>query len=276
MQKLSVDAGFSCPNRDGTLSTGGCLYCNNSSFSPAYCREAGSVARQLEEGKAFFGVKYPNMRYLAYFQSYTGTYGNRSRLIELYEEALAVEGVDGVIVGTRPDCVDIELLKDIARLHQCGFAMMEYGAETAHDSTLQRINRCHTWAQTVEAVEQTAALGVPVGLHFIMGLPGETCEDMLATIDAINQLPVDVVKFHQLQVVRGSRLAEMYAADAGCVNLWDVDSYVDFCAEIVGRLRSDIAIERFVSSAPANLLIAPRWGMKNYEFVNKLKAKLTS
>ena len=184
MQKLSVNAGFSCPNRDGTVGRGGCTYCNNVSFSPAYCRGSQSVTAQLEEGKRFFGRKYPQMRYLAYFQSYTSTHGSDAdRLMALYEEACGVDGVDGVIIGTRPDCMPDALL---AKLQKLPWVMVEYGAESAHDVTLERVNRCHTWADTADAVRRTHDAGIPVGLHLINGLPGENEDMILATVDAVN------------------------------------------------------------------------------------------
>lgn len=192
MQKITIDAGFSCPNRDGTIGRGGCVYCNNLSFSPMPSR--GSIAAQIEAGKAFFARKYPRMRYLAYFQSYTNTHGPIDRLMELYSEALATEGVDGLIIGTRPDCVSDELLRALSALGRP--VIMEYGAESSHNDTLRVINRCHTWEQTVDTVERTVAAGLPVGLHFIMGLPGETEEMMLQTAGRAARLPISTLKFH--------------------------------------------------------------------------------
>lgn len=273
MQKISVNAGFTCPNRDGSKGTGGCTYCNNRTFSPAYTLAAPSVTEQLEQGKAFFGRKYPDMRYLAYFQSYTGTYGESiEQLMAMYAEALAVPGVDGLIIGTRPDCVPQPLLEQLAKLP---YVMVEFGAESAHDTTLSLINRCHTWADTVDAVERTAALGIPVGLHLINGLPGETEEMILATVDAVNRLPVSTVKFHQLQLIRGTRLASQVASGQVTVKEFTPDEYAVLCARIVRRLRPDIAIERFVSQAPADLLIAPKWGLKNYQFTELVKRHLS-
>lgn len=269
MQKLAVNAGFSCPNRDGTKGRGGCVYCNNSSFNPSYCDPAESVTVQLERGRRFFGRKYPDMRYLAYFQAYTNTHcDDIGRLMRLYAEACAAEGVDGVIVGTRPDCMPDALLD---RLMELPWVMVEYGAESCHDSTLLRVNRCHTWADTADAVRRTAARGIPVGLHLIMGLPGETEEMMLQTIDAVNTLPVDVVKMHQLQILRGTALA----ADHADVMEYDAAAYARMCARFVRRLRPDIAIERFVSQAPPELLVSPRWGLKNYQFTALVEKELS-
>ena len=275
VQKLTVDAGFTCPNRDGSLGRGGCIYCNNTSFSPTTGEKHRTVTRQLEDGKQFFSRKYPDMRYLAYFQSYTNTYGSVDNLMALYEEALGVDGIAGIIIGTRPDCMPDELLSRLSALNQIKPVIIEYGAESSHDSTLETINRCHTWHQTVDAVMRTHNEGLSVGLHFILGLPGETRDMMLETVNRLNTLPVDCVKFHQLQIVNGTVLAAMYRSNPEIVSLFDVDSYIDLCAEIVERLRDDIAIERFVSQSPDSLLIAPRWGLKNYEFTHLLFKKLS-
>jgi hypothetical protein len=289
MQKLTVNAGFSCPNRDGTIGRGGCVYCNNSSFSPELMAERQSgvngVTAQLEAGKRFFEHKYPSMRYLAYFQSYTNTHGDAGRLLALYEEALAVDKVDGLIIGTRPDCVPDSLLRDIAALGKP--VIMEYGAESSHDITLQTINRCHTWAQTVDAVQRSVELGLSVGLHFIMGLPGESREMMLQTVERAAALPIDTVKFHQLQIIKNTTLAcETVTGEDGVMqfrgyslHLFEVEEYVDLCVEMIetlNRLNPRIAIERFTSQAPADLLLAPRWGLKNYQFTNLLNNRLAA
>ncbi|MBP2690759.1 MAG: TIGR01212 family radical SAM protein [Muribaculaceae bacterium] len=270
VQKLTVDAGFTCPNRDGSLGRGGCIYCNNSSFSPTTGSEGRSVSEQLADGKRFFAAKYPNMRYLAYFQSYTSTYGDIDRLLGFYREALAVDDVVGIVIGTRPDCMPQPLLEALAEINRHYKVFIEYGAETSHDSTLRAINRCHDWATTVDAVRRTADAGIPVGLHLILGLPGENVDMMLETVDRVSALPIDTVKFHQLQIVRGTRLAADYLAGRADLRIFDIDEYVALCARIVRRLRKDIAIERFVSQSPDRLLIAPRWGLKNYQFTNLL------
>lgn len=271
MQKLTINAGFSCPNRDGTIGRGGCAYCDNRSFSPAL-PSPGNIAAQLEAGKRFFAHKYPDTRYLAYFQSYTNTHGDPGKLIGMYREALSVDGVDGLIIGTRPDCVPQPLLEQIASLDAP--VMMEYGAESSHDTTLDSVNRCHSWAQTVDAVERSAKLGLHVGLHFIMGLPGDTREMMLETVRRACSLPVSSLKFHQLQLIKGTTLALNPPDD---LTLFTVDGYLDLCVEIVGIIRSlapEIAIERFTSSAPPELLEAPKWGLKNYQFTNLLRNRL--
>lgn len=276
MQKLTVNTHLSCPNRDGTLGRGGCTYCNNQSFSPAFAMANLSVTEQLEQARRFFAHKYPDMRYLAYFQAYTNTHAELSKLVSMYEEALAVDGVDGLIIGTRPDCMPEPLLRYLADLHQRSWVMVEYGAESSHNRTLELVNRCHTWEQTVEAVNRTHEVGIPVGLHFIMGLPGESRSEMLATVRAINTLPVDVVKFHQLQLVRGTRMADDVAQGRYSVPQFSVEEYLDLCCEVVRTLRPDIAIERFVSQSPSQLLIAPRWGLKNYQFTSLLHKSLAA
>lgn len=274
MQKLTVDAGFTCPNRDGTVGKGGCTYCNNQSFSPAL--GSGSVTEQLERGKQFFARKYPQMRYLAYFQSYSNTHGDIDRLLSLYNEALAVEDVDGIIIGTRPDCVSTPLLEALADINIHHRVILEYGAESSHDITLRAINRCHTWQRTVDAVEQTKRHGIDTGLHFILGLPGETREMMLRTVDAINAVHPDTVKFHQLQLIRGTRLARQVELGEMTVPRFSVEEYIDLCCDIAERLDPAIAIERFVSQSPAELLIYPRWGLKNYQFANLLNNALAA
>lgn len=273
VQKIAVNAGFTCPNRDGSKGVGGCTYCNNQSFNPGYCAPALGVSAQLSEGKAFFARKYPEMKYLAYFQAYTNTHSDDiDRLMRLYQEALAVDGVVGLIIGTRPDCMPQELLDRLSALP--AWVMIEYGAESACDETLRFVNRCHTWADTADAVRRTHAAGIPCGLHLIMGLPGEDEEVMLATIDRVNELPVDTVKIHQLQLVRGTRMARDVEAGLYDIPRFTAESYADLCVRILRRLRKDIAVERFVSQSPPELLIYPRWNLKNYQFTNLLDNKL--
>ncbi len=275
VQKITVNAGFSCPNRDGTKGWGGCTYCNNQSFNPSYCKPTLSVSEQLERGKEFFSKKYPRMDYLAYFQAYTNTHSDDiSRLSELYREALSVEKVRGLIIGTRPDCMPDELLETLVGLP--GWVMVEYGAETACDETLVRVNRCHTWQDTVDAVCRTHDAGLPCGLHLIMGLPGEDEATMMETIDRVNELPVDTLKIHQLQLVRGTRMAHDVENGLYDIPRFSAEEYIDLCVKILHRLRRDIAVERFVSQSPSELLIYPKWGLKNYQFTNLLLRRLVS
>lgn len=273
VQKIAVNAGFTCPNRDGTKGTGGCTYCNNQSFNPGYCAPSLSVSEQLEQGKAFFGRKYPEMKYLAYFQAYTNTHSDDiDRLVGLYREALEVTDVVGLIIGTRPDCMPQPLLDRLTQLP--GWVMVEYGAESASDETLVRVNRCHTWADTADAARRTHEAGLTCGLHLIMGLPGEDEATMLATIDRVNELPVDTVKIHQLQLIRGTRMARDVEVGLYDIPRFTAEEYIELCVKLLRRLRPDIAVERFVSQSPPDLLIYPRWNLKNYQFTNLLHKRL--
>ena len=272
VQKLSVDVGFTCPNRDGSAGTGGCIYCNNRAFSPDWDKRHTPVAEQVARGKRFFGKKYPDMKYLAYFQSYTSTYASPDSLIALYNEALDQDDIVGLIIGTRPDCMPDSLLDRIGSLDTKIF--IEYGAESSHDSTLSLINRCHTWQATVDAVHRTAARGIPVGLHLILGLPGEDEEMMTTTVELVSSLPVSTVKFHQLQILRGTTLEKM--APMLDIPAFTAEEYAALCARLLGYLRSDIAVERFVAQAPDDMLLSPRWGLKNYQFTSLLQKHLAA
>lgn len=266
VQKISINAGFTCPNRDGTVGWGGCTYCNNQTFNPDYCRTDKSVTRQLQEGKAFFARKYPQMRYLAYFQAYTNTYADTGRLRALYEEALAVPGVEGLVVGTRPDCMPADLLGYLEQLARRVFVFVEYGIESTRDDTLRRINRGHTYAQTRDAVERTAARGIATGGHVILGLPGESRDDILEQAADVSRLPLTTLKLHQLQLIRGTRMAAEYRERPQDFRLPTAQEYACLVADYLERLRPDVAVERFVSQSPRSLLLAPDWGMKNHEF----------
>ena len=268
VQKISIDAGFTCPNRDGRISTGGCIYCDNRTFNPSYCQRRHSVTQQLEEGKRFFAHKYPDMKYLAYFQAFTNTYAPLSQLKALYEEALQVDDIVGIVIGTRPDCVSDELLDYLAELNQRTFVLVEYGIESANNDTLLRINRGHSFEQSQEAIQRTHQRGLLTGAHIILGLPGEDAAESLRQASIISSLPIDILKIHQMQIIRGTRLAEEFAANP--FHIYTVDEYIQLIAEYIQRLRPDLILERFVSQSPKELLIAPHWGLKNYEFTNLL------
>lgn len=268
VQKISIDAGFTCPNRDGRISTGGCIYCDNRTFNPSYCQRRHSVTQQLEEGKRFFAHKYPDMKYLAYFQAFTNTYAPLSKLKALYEEALQVDDIVGIVIGTRPDCVSDELLDYLAELNQRTFVLVEYGIESANNDTLLRINRGHSFEQSQEAIQRTHQRGLLTGAHIILGLPGEDAAESLRQASIISSLPIDILKIHQMQIIRGTRLAEEFAANP--FHIYTVDEYIKLIAEYILRLRPDLILERFVSQSPKELLIAPHWGLKNYEFTNLL------
>ena len=268
VQKISIDAGFTCPNRDGRISTGGCIYCDNRTFNPSYCQRRLKVSAQLDEGKQFFAHKYPDMKYLAYFQAFTNTYAPIAQLKALYEEALQVEDIVGIVIGTRPDCVSDELLDYLAELNERTFVLVEYGLESANNATLQRINRGHSFEQSVSAMERTHQRGLLTGAHIILGLPGEDAAESLRQAPILSQLPIDILKIHQMQIIRGTKLAEMYEREP--FHIYSVDEYIELIAQYIQRLRPDMVLERFVSQSPKELLIAPHWGLKNYEFTNKL------
>ena len=274
VQKISVNAGFTCPNRDGTKGFGGCTYCNNQTFNPAYCRDDRSVTMQLEEGKRFFARKYPQMKYLAYFQAYTNTYGELELLKRMYEEALAVEGVVGLVIGTRPDCMPDSLLDYLEEVNRRTFLMVEYGIESADDRTLERINRGHSFACTEDAVRRTAARGIRTGGHVILGLPGESREDLIKQAERLSELPLTTLKMHQLQLIRGTRMAHEYALHPEEFHLFSADEYIDLVIDYVEHLRPDLILERFVSQSPRELLIAPDWGLKNHEFTDRVKKRM--
>lgn len=274
VQKISINGGFTCPNRDGSVGRGGCTFCNNQTFNPDYCRSELSVTEQLQEGIHFFARKYPSMRYLAYFQAYTSTYDNLDRLIARYEEALSVEGVVGIIIGTRPDCMPPALLDYLAQLAQRTFVTVEYGVESTIDTTLQRINRGHDYATAVDAITRTAQAGIITGAHLILGLPGESREDMLSHATRLSQLPLHTIKLHQLQLIRGTVMGNEYEAQPQHFDIPDIDTYIDLAIDFAELLRPDIVIERFVSQSPAELLIAPHWGVKNHEFTARLLRRM--
>lgn len=274
VQKISVNAGFTCPNRDGTKGFGGCTYCNNQTFNPAYCRDDRSVTMQLEEGKRFFARKYPQMKYLAYFQAYTNTYGELELLKRMYEEALAVEGVVGLVIGTRPDCMPDSLLDYLEKVNRRTFLLVEYGIESADDRTLERINRGHSFACTEDAVRRTAARGIRTGGHVILGLPGESREDLIKQAERLSELPLTTLKMHQLQLIRGTRMAHEYALHPEEFHLFSADEYIDLVIDYVEHLRPDLILERFVSQSPRELLIAPDWGLKNHEFTDRVKKRM--
>lgn len=274
VQKISLHAGFTCPNRDGSIGVGGCTYCNNQTFSPDYCHTGKSITCQIDEGIAFFARKYPDMRYLAYFQAYTNTYGELEALKRKYEEALAHPGVVGIIIGTRPDCMPDDLLAYLAELSHRTFVLVEYGVESTCDETLRRINRGHDFAASADAICRTSAAGVLVGAHLILGLPGETRAQMLDHARRMSQLPLDTLKLHQLQLIRHTRMAREYEERPQDFHLYVVDEYIDLAIDFAERLSPRIVIERFVSQSPASLLIAPNWGLKNHEFTARLLRRM--
>ncbi|MDL2322427.1 TIGR01212 family radical SAM protein [Bacteroidales bacterium OttesenSCG-928-A17] len=274
VQKISINAGFTCPNRDGNKGFGGCTYCNNQTFSPQYTGDQKSINQQLEEGIRFFSHKYPTMKYIAYFQSYTNTYGDISDLMDKYQTALNHPEVIGLIIATRPDCMPNALLDELQKLNEKYFLLIEYGVETTNNHTLKYINRGHSYEDAVDAITRTHERGILCGAHLILGLPGESKEMILAHANRISQLPLTTLKLHQLQLIRGTKMAHQYEKEPELFRLPSVDDYIDLCIEFMERLSPDIIIERFVSQSPKELLIAPDWGLKNYEFTAKLNKRI--
>jgi radical SAM protein (TIGR01212 family) len=274
VQKITVNAGLTCPNRDGSKGWGGCSFCNNQSFSPSYCSPTKSVKQQIVEGIEFFKYKYTSQNYLAYFQSYSNTYAQLSVLKSMYEEALSCDGVVGLVIGTRPDCVSEELLDYLADLSVDRYIMIEYGIESTNDEILRRVNRGHTFEDAVNAIEMTKTRKLFTGAHFILGLPGETKQMILDGITRINRLPIDTLKLHQLQLIKGTAMEEEYLINPGEFKFFELDDYLDLLVMFIERLNPAISIERFVSQSPDSLLIRPKWGIKNFEFTARLQKLL--
>lgn len=264
VQKISINAGFTCPNRDGNKGYGGCTYCNNQSFSPGYGKPTKSISEQLEDGINFFSYKYPDMKYLAYFQSYTNTYDPIDTLIDKYEEALSYPDVVGLIVGTRPDCMPEKLLDYFEAQSIKTFVMIEYGVESTLNKTLDRVNRLHSYEESENIIRLTAKKGIAVGAHMILGLPGETKDEILSHADKLSKLPLTSLKLHQLQIIKGTIMSREYRVDPSAFNLFELDDYINMCVSFSERLNPEIYIERFTSQSPEKLLIAPEWGLKNY------------
>lgn len=271
VQKISLDTGFTCPNRDGSKGIGGCTYCNNNTFNPDYCEPEKSIHQQLQEGVAFFSTKYKAQQYLAYFQAYTNTYADIAVLRNMYQEAVHFPGVIGLVIGTRPDCINeeiIAILEEIAKTH---FVSLEFGVESTLNRTLEIVNRCHTFEETKAAYDLAKNRGIHLGAHLILGLPGESRDEMLNHALELSQLPIQSVKLHQLQIVKNTLMAFQYKHKPEMFNLFGLDDYLEFITDFVGLLRPDIVIERFTSESPKDLLIAPIWGgLKNFEVVAKI------
>ena len=276
LQKLVVDAGFSCPNRDGTLSTGGCTYCDNAAFHPNYSTPDKSITRQLDEGIEFHQGRYRSVtKYLAYFQAYSNTYGPLEKMRRVYEEALAHKDVVGIVVGTRPDCIDAAKLDYLRELSQDKVVIVEYGIESCHDDTLRRINRGHTFEQARRAVELTAEKGIMQGAHFIFGLPGETREMMMDMAPAINALPLDTVKFHQLQIIKGTAMEREFREKREDFVTFTLEGYIDFFVDFLERLRPDLRIERFAGEVPPRFVNETPWGLvRNPQLLEMLEKRL--
>ncbi|MBE6250419.1 MAG: TIGR01212 family radical SAM protein [Bacteroidales bacterium] len=289
LQKIVLDAGFTCPNRDGKVGRGGCTYCDNAAFHPSYSTAGKSLHQQLDEGIEFHKVRYrTTAHYLAYFQSYSNTYAPLERLKELYEEALSHPDVVGIVIGTRPDCVDEHKLDYLAQLARSPFpdgsphrpfasplVIVEYGIESCYDQVLDRINRGHDFPTARKAVQMTAERGLDVGAHFILGLPGETRQMMLDACALINDLPLRSVKFHQLQIVKGTRMEAEYARCPDDFERFSLEEYIDFFVDMLERLRPDLYIERFAGEVPPRFVNETPWGLiRNVELLRLLDTRL--
>jgi len=275
IQKVSVDAGFTCPNRDGLKGIGGCTFCNNKTFNPSYCQLSKSISAQLGEGISFFRRKYDSMKFLAYFQAYTNTYAPVADLERMYSEALSVPDVMGLVVATRPDCLSNDVLDLLQAFAEKYYVMVELGVESCENDTLARINRGHTFEESVAAIEALAARSIHNCAHLILGLPGENRSVILNQARKISALPVENIKLHQLQIHRDTVMAHQYVTHPGQFDIYDsAADFVELIVDYVELLRPSIVIERFVSESPAKLLIAPDWGIKNFEFVAKVEKRL--
>jgi radical SAM protein (TIGR01212 family) len=276
VQKVSIDAGFTCPNRDGTVAHGGCTFCDNETFNPHYCDPSKPVRQQIEEGIRFHSHRYQRAsRYLAYFQAFTNTHAPLDELKRIYEDALSTPGVVGLVIGTRPDCIDREKLKYFRELSASHYVILEIGIETCYDQTLKRINRGHSFQQAVDAIQMTADFGVKVGTHMIFGLPGETEAMILDEAPMLSKLPLNNIKFHQLQIIRGTAMETDYRKNPQDFTFWQLEDYLQFMVRFIERLNPDFVIERFFAEAPPEKNLTPiQWDFRNDQMLNQLESLL--
>lgn len=275
VQKVSIDAGFTCPNQDGTKGVGGCTYCNNNSFNPKYCKPKKSVTTQIDEGISFFSKKYKNLKYLAYFQAYTNTYAKLNQLKKIYYEALNHKSILGLIIATRPDCITLDTLNFLEKLVKNGYYIkIEYGIESTIDKTLNLINRCQTYSETITAFKISKGRGIDLGGHLILGLPKESKEDMLSHAKKISTLPINSLKIHHLQIIKNTMMAYQFKKDKSYFKFFKLDEYIDLVVDFLEKLRPDIMIERFFSESPKEILIYPKYGIKNYQLTTLVEKRL--
>lgn len=276
VQKLSINAGLNCPNRDGTLSLNGCTYCDNDAFNPSYCMPYKSITKQIKEGMDFHARRYRRAnKFLAYFQTFSNTYAPIKKLENIYAEALSFPNVIGLIIGTRPDCINKDVLKLLKDLNKNYYILIEFGIESCYDKTLKRLNRGHTFATSVEALKKTSEAGIKTGGHFIFGLPGETKEDMLKEAKIISELPLDTIKFHQLQIIKNTQMEKEYRQKPADFYTFSLDNYVDFIISFIEKLTPSIVIERFSGEVPPRFLSGTGWGMiRNDQILNLIEKKL--
>jgi radical SAM protein (TIGR01212 family) len=275
VQKVSIDAGFTCPNKDGTKGVGGCTYCNNNTFNPDYCKPIKPIKQQINEGIEFFSKKYKTQKYLAYFQAFTNTYAPLADLKKMYEEALDHEDVIGLVVATRPDCIKNEVLDYLEELAAAGnFIKLEFGLESTKNETLEAINRCQTHEEAIDAFKRADGRGLHLGGHLILGLPGETKEDMMNHANMVSQLPINTLKIHHLQIVKHTMMAVQFKKTPEMFTFMELDEYIDFVVDFVEKLKPEIIIERFFSESPASMLIHPKYGLKNFEVKHLVEKRL--
>jgi len=275
VQKVSIDAGFTCPNKDGTKGVGGCTYCNNNTFNPDYCKPIKPIKQQINEGIEFFSKKYKTQKYLAYFQAFTNTYAPLADLKKMYEEALDHEDVIGLVVATRPDCIKDDVLDYLEELAAAGnFIKLEFGLESTKNETLEAINRCQTHEEAIDAFERANGRGLHLGGHLILGLPGETKEDMMNHAKMVSQLPINTLKIHHLQIVKHTMMAVQFKKTPEMFTFMELDEYIDFVVDFVEKLKPEIIIERFFSESPASMLIHPKYGLKNFEVKHLVEKRL--
>lgn len=276
VQKVTIDAGFTCPNRDGSKGVGGCTYCNNDGFNPSYCQPYKTITHQIEEGVEFHANRYRKAgKFLAYFQAFSNTYAPLDVLKERYDEALQYPGVIGLVIGTRPDCVDSEKLDYFQQLAEKHYVIIEYGLESCNNKTLQQINRGHTFEEAVWALEETAKRGIKTGAHFILGLPGESRNDMMDQLDTINKLPLNNIKFHQLQILKNTQMAKRYEQHPEEFEFFEMKEYIDFFIKLLEKLNPDFVLERFAAEVPPRYLAGPGWGLvRNFMLLQMLEKRL--
>ena len=252
VQKVSIDAGFTCPNKDGTKGIGGCTYCNNNTFNPDYCKPIKPIKQQIDEGIEFFSKKYKTQKYLAYFQAFTNTYAPLADLRKMYEEALAHEDVIGLVIATRPDCIKDEVLDYLEELAKAGnFIKLEFGLESTKNETLEAINRCQTHEEAIDVFKRADGRGLHLGGHLILGLPGESKEDMLEHARKVSELPINTLKVHHLQIVKHTMMAHQFKNTPDMFTFMELEEYIDLVVDFVELLKPEIIVERFFSESPA-------------------------
>jgi radical SAM protein (TIGR01212 family) len=277
VQKLSIDAGFNCPNRDGYVGKGGCTYCDNDAFNPSYCNPEKSISQQIREGIEFHEVRYRRAsKYLAYFQPYSNTYAPVDKLKTVYNEALSFENIIGLVIGTRPDCINSEKLEYFMELSKKHYIILEYGIESCYDRTLLHVNRGHTFAQSVKVLKETADAGIKTGVHMIFGLPGESKTEMLAEAAILSELPINTIKFHQLQILKNTRISEEFKSRPSDFVIFTLKEYIEFIIDFVENLNPSFVIERFAGEVPPRFLDGPGWGLiRNDQVLNLIEKRMT-